>query len=181
MSSSGSDSEGPASCVTRHASRVTDCASRVTDEYWMHRALDLARRAADEGEVPVGAVVVRREAEIAAASNAPISGQDPSAHAEILALRSAAEICRNYRLPDTTLYATMEPCPMCAGALVHARVSRVVYAARDPKWGADGSVFDILRAGKLNHRPEVVEGVLADEAAELLREFFRDRRVTRNS
>ena len=149
---------------------------RSDDEFWMRRALDLAREAGRAEEVPVGAVLVSEGEEGGAGSNAPISTCDPSAHAEILALRAAAERRGNYRLPGCTLYATMEPCPMCAGAIVHARIARLVYAARDPRWGADGSVFDILRSGRLNHRVEVVGGVLAEESAALLESFFRERR-----
>lgn len=149
------------------------------DEFWMGRALDLAREAGRAGEVPVGAVLVAEGEEGGAGSNAPISTSDPSAHAEIRALRAAARRLRNYRLPGCTLYVTMEPCPMCAGAIVHARIARLVYGARDPKWGADGSVFDILRSGHLNHRVEVVGGVLAEESAALLRSFFRERREPR--
>ena len=146
------------------------------DERWMRRALALAREAGGGGEVPVGALVVRGGVEIGAGANAPIGDSDPTAHAEIKALRAASRAAGNYRLPGCTLYATLEPCPMCAGAIVHARVGRVVYGARDPRWGADGSVFDILRAGRLNHRPEVQGGRLAEEAAALLEAFFRERR-----
>ena len=149
---------------------------RSDDEFWMRRALDLAREAGRAEEVPVGAVLVSEGEEEGAGSNAPISTCDPSAHAEIRALRAAARRRGNYRLPGCTLYATMEPCPMCAGAIVHARIARLVYAARDPRWGADGSVFDILRSGHLNHRVEVVGGVLAEESAALLQSFFRERR-----
>ena len=149
------------------------------DEFWMGRALDLAREAGRAGEVPVGAVLVAEGEEGGAGSNAPISTCDPSAHAEIRALRAAARRLRNYRLPGCTLYVTMEPCPMCAGAIVHARIARLVYGARDPRWGADGSVFDILRSGHLNHRVEVVGGVLAEESAALLQSFFRERREPR--
>ena len=146
------------------------------DEYWMRRALALAREAARTGEVPVGAVLVSQGEEGGAGSNAPISTCDPSAHAEIRALRAGALLVGNYRLPGCTLYATMEPCPMCAGAIVHARIARLVYGAKDPRWGADGSVFDILRSDRLNHRVEVVGGVFAEESAALLESFFRERR-----
>ena len=149
------------------------------DEFWMRRALDLAREAGRAGEVPVGAVLVSQGEEGGAGSNAPISTCDPSAHAEIRALRMAARRRGNYRLPGCTLYATMEPCPMCAGAIVHARIARLVYGARDPRWGADGSVFDILRSGRLNHRVEVVGGVLAEASAALLQSFFGERRGPR--
>jgi tRNA(adenine34) deaminase len=143
----------------------------------MRRALALAAAAARRGEVPVGAVLVAEDGEILAeASNAPIARHDPSAHAEILALRAAGERVENYRLPGTTLYVTLEPCAMCAGALVHARVGRLVYAAADPKAGACGSVLDIVRSDRLNHRVRVSAGVCEAEAAELLRKFFVARR-----
>lgn len=149
------------------------------DERWMRRALDLAREAEATGEVPVGAVLVSRGEEQGAGANAPISTCDPSAHAEIRALRAAGRNIGNYRLPGSTLYATLEPCPMCAGAIVHARVSRLVYAARDLRWGAGGSVFDILGSDKLNHRVEVIGGLLEAESAALLEAFFRARRRPR--
>ena len=167
----------------------TDDASRGTgsrpeadtvlhDERWMRRALDLAARAAREGEVPVGAVVVRGGVEIGAGANAPIGDADPTAHAEIKALRAASRAAGNYRLPGATLYATMEPCVMCAGAIVHARIGRVVYGAADERWGGAGSVFDVLGCARLNHRPVVRGGVLAEESARLLLEFFRVRRAS---
>ena len=149
----------------------------LPDEHWMRRALELARAAAASGEVPVGAVLVGADGEsLAEAGNAPIRENDPSAHAEMLALRAAGRRVANYRLPGTTLYVTLEPCAMCAGALVHARVSRLVYAARDPKAGACGSVFDIVRSERLNHRVKVEGGLLEDEAAAILRAFFAERR-----
>ncbi len=144
---------------------------------FMRAALDRARAAEAAGEVPVGAVLVRDGEIIGRARNRPIEANDPTAHAEILALREAAAAAGNYRLPDTTLYVTLEPCPMCAGALVHARVSRLVYGAADPRAGAAGSVFDLVRSEALNHRMEVRAGVLADESRELLQGFFRARRV----
>ena len=146
------------------------------DEHWMRRALALAARAARAGEVPVGAVLVRGGVEIGAGANAPIGDADPTAHAEIQALRAASRAAGNYRLPGATLYATMEPCVMCAGAIVHARVERVVYGAADERWGGAGSVFDVLGCTRLNHRPVVRAGVLADASARLLLEFFRARR-----
>lgn len=133
-------------------------------------------RAAQAGEVPVGAVLVKDGQLIAEGWNLPISHNDPTAHAEIQALRSAGKILNNYRLLGTTLYATLEPCPMCAGAIVHARVGRVVYATPDPRTGAAGSVYNILQSNELNHRCEVISGVLAEESATLLRDFFRSRR-----
>jgi tRNA(adenine34) deaminase len=142
----------------------------------MRRALDLARAAARAGEVPVGALVVNNGAVIGEGANSPIRNCDPTAHAEIQALRQAAVHEGNYRLPGTTLYATLEPCPMCAGAIVHARVARVVFAATDPRGGAAGSVYDLLRSPASNHRVKVRAGVMADESAALLRGFFRIRR-----
>jgi tRNA(adenine34) deaminase len=143
----------------------------------MRRALALAVRAAAEGEVPVGAVLVRDGEVLGEGWNRPIGEHDPSAHAEILALREAGRRVSNYRLPGTTLYVTLEPCPMCAGALVHARVDRVVYGASDPKGGACGSVFDLLPSdARFNHRVECTGGVLADTCSSLLRGFFQERR-----
>ncbi len=150
------------------------------DLAWMRRALGLARHAADEGEVPVGALVVADGGVVGEGWNRPIGLHDPSAHAEIQALRAAGARARNYRLPGTTLYVTLEPCPMCAGAIVHARVARVVYAAADPRGGAAGSVFDLLPSdARFNHRVAAAGGLLADEAGELLRGFFRARRGRR--
>jgi len=146
------------------------------DTRWMRRALSLARRAAECGEVPVGAVMVRGSEELSAGWNRPVGSHDPTAHAEIVALREAAANARNYRLPGTTLYVTIEPCPMCAGAIVQARVERVVYGAGDERWGAAGSVFDVLGSAVLNHRPVCAGGLLANECAELLRGFFKARR-----
>ena len=143
----------------------------------MRRALELAARAEAEGEVPVGAVLVGADDEVLAeAWNRPISSHDPAAHAEILALRSGGAAAGNYRLPGSTLYVTLEPCAMCAGAMVHARVARLVYGAADPKTGAAGSVFDIVRAEALNHQVEVTGGVLAAECGAVLQAFFRARR-----
>jgi len=153
--------------------------SKSQDSEWMAKALALARRAEAEGEVPVGAVVVEDGKLIAEGWNRPIAGHDPTAHAEIQALRAAAEVVENYRLPGTTLYVTLEPCPMCAGAIVHARVARVVFAAVDPRTGAAGSVFNLLQDERLNHRCEVQAGVLAEQSSELLRNFFRRRRDKR--
>ncbi len=147
-----------------------------TDEKWMRYALALAARAEAQGEVPVGAVLIRDDILIGEGWNRPISSRDPSAHAEIIALRAAAEKLGNYRLTNSTLYVTLEPCPMCAGALVHARVARVVYGARDPLAGSAGSVFSIFDAPTLNHHPQVSGGVLAEECSNGLRAFFRARR-----
>ena len=146
------------------------------DLHWMRQALALALRARDEGEVPVGAVLVQDGAVLGEGWNRTIGEHDPSAHAEIVALRDAGRRARNYRLPGSTLYVTLEPCSMCAMALVHARVRRVVYAASDPKTGAAGSVFDVLVSERHNHRVAVQGGVLGAEAGELLRSFFRQRR-----
>jgi tRNA(adenine34) deaminase len=146
------------------------------DASFMRVALELAYEAESLGEVPVGAVLVIGDDIAARAANASIGLDDPTAHAEVLALRSAGRRMGNYRLPDSTLYVTLEPCPMCAAALVHARVSRLVYAAADPKSGAAGSVMDLTRDPRLNHRLEVDGGVLADEASLLLKDFFRARR-----
>jgi tRNA(adenine34) deaminase len=148
----------------------------LADERHMRRALALAARAAERGETPIGAVLAREEEEIAAAHNEREVRPDPTAHAEILALRAGAERLGGWRLPATTLYVTLEPCAMCAGAIVLARIPRLVYATADPKAGAAGSVLDVLGDRRLNHRPEVAGGLLAAEAAEQLREFFRARR-----
>jgi len=147
-----------------------------SDEAWLRYALTLAKRAADAGEVPVGAVVIKDGAVLGEGWNRPISGHDPSAHAEIVALRAAGASAGNYRLPDTTLYVTLEPCMMCAGALVHARVARVVFGAFDPKSGAVGSVWNALEAPGLNHRVQWRGGVLAADCAALLQGFFAARR-----
>lgn len=146
------------------------------DIHWMRRALAQAELAAREGEVPVGAVLVKDGRLIAEEHNRPIGDHDPTGHAEIRLLRSAGKSLQNYRLGGTTLYVTLEPCPMCAGAIVHARVARVVFAARDPRTGAAGSVYNILQSNELNHRCEVAGGVLEAESAVLLRDFFRARR-----
>ncbi|HID46303.1 MAG TPA: tRNA adenosine(34) deaminase TadA [Chromatiaceae bacterium] len=148
-----------------------------TDNHFMQRALELARHAEAQGEVPVGAVVVLEGEIIGEGWNQPIGRHDPSAHAEIMALRDAGQSQQNYRLPESTLYVTLEPCPMCAGAIVHARVGRVVFGASDPRSGAAGSVFDLLPSDqRFNHVTDAVGGVLADESAQLLRQFFRARR-----
>ena len=144
----------------------------------MRRALEVAAAAVDTGDVPVGAVVLSPDgAELAAAANARERDGDPTAHAEVLALRAAARAVGSWRLTGCTLVVTLEPCTMCAGALVLARVARLVYAADDPKAGAVGSLWDVVRDRRVNSRPEVVRGVLAEESATLLRTFFRDRRA----
>jgi tRNA(adenine34) deaminase len=142
----------------------------------MHRALELARRAEEAGEVPVGALVVQDGEVIGEGWNQPIVSNDPTAHAEIVAMRAAAKRLGNYRLTGCTLYVTLEPCAMCAGAMIHARVARAVYGASDPKTGAAGSVFELLGTDKLNHLVAVQGGVLADECGEMLRRFFQVRR-----
>ena len=148
-----------------------------TDESWMRRALSLAEHARDaEGEVPVGAVLVLNDEAVGEGWNRNIGTHDPTAHAEIEALRSAGRKLSNYRIPGSTLYVTLEPCAMCAMAIVHARVARVVYGATDPKTGAAGSVFDTLVSERHNHRVVVEGGIMADEASSMLREFFRARR-----
>ena len=138
--------------------------------------MDLAERARSEGEVPVGAVLVMDDDCVGEGWNRPISERDPTAHAEIMALRAGAAYKGNYRLPGATLYVTLEPCAMCAGAVVLARIKRLVYAAADPRAGAAGSIFNILQSGQLNHRVELASGILEQEAATLLQTFFRERR-----
>jgi tRNA(adenine34) deaminase len=149
----------------------------MPDPRFMQLALDQARLAWAVGEVPVGAVVVKDGAVIATGYNQPIGRHDPTAHAEIMALRSAAEKVGNYRLPGCELYVTLEPCAMCSGAMMHARLARVVYAALDPKTGACGSVLDLFKDEQLNHHTEVVGGLLADEASTMLKNFFAERRA----
>lgn len=146
------------------------------DEAWMRQALALARRACQQGEVPVGAVLVRQQVVLAKACNGPIGACDPTAHAEVLAVRAAAARIGNYRLTGTTLYVTLEPCPMCVGALVHARVSRVVFGAHDPKSGAAGGATDLTQCAAFNHRIAFSGGVLGEPCAALLRAFFEARR-----
>jgi tRNA(adenine34) deaminase len=146
------------------------------DETFMRRALELARDAEAAGEVPVGAVIVRDGEIVAEGFNRPISTHDPTAHAEMVALRAAAARSDSYRLLGTTLYVTLEPCAMCAGAMVHARVQRLVYAASDPRAGAAGSIFNVVQSPALNHRLEVTAGVLAEDCGAILRNFFVARR-----
>jgi tRNA(adenine34) deaminase len=155
-------------------SAVSDQVS--ADTYWMSRALDHARAAASRGEVPVGSVLVRAGQVLGEGHNRTITDSDPTAHAEVVAIRQAAAAMGDWRLIDCTLYVTLEPCAMCAGAIVLARVPRVVYGARDPKAGMVDTLGDLLRDARLNHRCEVTAGVLAAESAELLRAFFRERR-----
>ncbi len=142
----------------------------------MQAALSEARLADEAGEVPIGAVVVHEGQIVARGQNRVLRDNDPTAHAEIVALRSAAADLRNYRLMGCSLFVTLEPCAMCAGAMIHARLDRLVFAANDPKAGAAGSVLSVLNHPKLNHQMQMLQGILADEAAELLRRFFRERR-----
>ncbi len=146
------------------------------DRIFMQQALKQASFAANAGEVPVGAILVRNGTVISSAFNQPITQSDPSAHAEILALRMAASFDGNYRLPTTTMYVTLEPCVMCCGAMLHARVGRVVYGASDPKTGAAGSVLDVFSIQSINHQTKVQGGIMSAECGQILREFFKDRR-----
>ena len=146
------------------------------DSHFMQLALGEAQASADAGEIPIGAVLVQDDKVIARSGNRTIRDNDPTAHAEIVAIREAAGLLGNYRLADTTLYVTLEPCAMCAGAIIQARIPRLVYAADDPKGGAFRSCFEILTSAKLNHRVQVVPGVLASESAFLLQTFFAARR-----
>jgi tRNA(adenine34) deaminase len=153
---------------------ITD--GMITDQEAMEAALAEARKAAEGGEVPIGAIVVHDGAIIAQGQNRVLRDSDPTAHAEIIALRAAAAALGNYRLNGCTLYVTLEPCAMCAGAMIHARLDRLVWAADDPKAGACGSVLEVLNHPKLNHEMLVEQGILGDKAGELLRSFFRERR-----
>jgi tRNA(adenine34) deaminase len=148
----------------------------MNDDYFMREAISLARAAECLGEVPVGALVVRDGVIVGRGFNSPIGEHDPTAHAEIAALRDAARNLRNYRLPGCELFVTLEPCAMCAGAIMHARIARLVYGAREPKTGVHGSVIDLFAVDRLNHHTEVVGGVLAEECAGLLSGFFAARR-----
>jgi len=147
-----------------------------SDQYWMTHALELAKQAEQQGEVPIGAVIIRDDEILGEGWNQPITQYDSTAHAEIQALRAACVHVENYRLPGATLYVTLEPCIMCAGAIVHARIERVVYATKEPKTGAVGSCFDIFNTQQLNHYVHCEHGVLADESTQLLQDFFRSRR-----
>ncbi|MFK3843168.1 tRNA adenosine(34) deaminase TadA [Serratia sp. NPDC087055] len=150
--------------------------TEYNDEYWMRQALQLALRAQEEGEVPVGALLVLDNQVIGEGWNRPIGRHDPTAHAEIMALRQGGSVLQNYRLLNATLYVTLEPCVMCAGAMVHSRIRRLVYGAPDVKTGAAGSLVDILRHPGMNHQVEILSGVLAEECAATLSNFFRMRR-----
>jgi len=146
------------------------------DIRYMRKALQQAKIAAGIGEVPVGAVLVLEDGREFTAHNAPISKNDASAHAEMRVIRAACQVVENYRLPGSTLYVTLEPCLMCAGAIIHARIAHVVYGATDPKTGAVGSLYQALSDKRLNHQPEITSGVLAGESGKLLKSFFQDRR-----
>jgi tRNA(adenine34) deaminase len=148
----------------------------ISDQEAMEAALAEARAAAEAGEVPIGAVAVHGDVIIGRGQNRVLRDNDPTAHAEIVAMREAATVLANYRLNGCTLYVTLEPCAMCAGAMIHARLDRLVFAAPDPKTGAAGSVLEVLNHPRLNHQMQVGQGTLADEAGELLRGFFRERR-----
>ena len=152
-----------------------------TDTVWMQAALELARKAAEAGEVPVGAVVVKDGQIIGRGYNQPISSHDPTAHAEIMALRDAAAYLQNYRLNDCTLVVTMEPCVMCAGAILHARIARLVYGAREYKTGAHGSVMDVFAEPRLNHHCEVRGEVMAEACSSLISGFFEARRLVKRT
>ncbi|GAA3906603.1 tRNA adenosine(34) deaminase TadA [Gibbsiella dentisursi] len=150
--------------------------TEYNDEYWMRQALRLALRAQEEGEVPVGALLVLDNQVIGEGWNRPIGRHDPTAHAEIMALRQGGAVLQNYRLLNATLYVTLEPCVMCAGAMIHSRIGRLVYGAADMKTGAAGSLLDILRHPGMNHQLTITAGVLADDCAGMLSAFFRQRR-----
>ena len=156
---------------------MTDTVKQVkNDVFWMQLALHQANNAARNGEVPVGAILVTEERLLAKAANRTIRNNDPTAHAEILALRRASTILQNYRLPGTTLYVTLEPCIMCMGAIIHARIGRLVYGASDPKTGAVSSVYSVGTDGLLNHNITVTGAILAEQCGEVLKRFFREKR-----
>nr|WP_217509704.1 tRNA adenosine(34) deaminase TadA [Hafnia paralvei] len=150
--------------------------SELNDAYWMKQALALAQKAWDQGEVPVGAILVLDDEVIGQGWNRPITRHDPTAHAEIMALQQGGQIVQNYRLLNATLYVTLEPCVMCAGAMVHSRIKRLVYGASDLKTGAAGSLLDVLRHPGMNHQIEITAGVMANECSEMLSQFFQQRR-----
>ncbi|MRT13202.1 tRNA adenosine(34) deaminase TadA [Enterobacteriaceae bacterium RIT711] len=155
--------------------------SELNHEHWMRHALTLARRAWDEGEVPVGAVLVHNNLVIGEGWNRSIGRHDPTAHAEIMALRQGGLVLQNYRLLETTLYVTLEPCVMCAGAMVHGRIGNLVFGARDAKTGAIGSLMDVVGHPGMNHQVMVTEGVLAEECSAMLSDFFRARRLEKKA
>lgn len=147
-------------------------------QQWMQQALTLAEKAQAVGEVPVGAILVKDDQVIGQGYNQPIINHDPSAHAEIIAMREAGQSVNNYRLVDTTMYVTLEPCAMCAMAMVHARISTVIFATKEPRTGAGGSLYQLLQHAGHNHQIEIIEGVLQQQSAEMLRMFFRSKRTT---
>ena len=153
--------------------------NQFMDASFMQLALDLAHQAANIGEVPVGAIVVKDGVVIGRGSNAPIGLNDPTAHAEVIAMRQAAQYLGNYRLIDCTLYVTLEPCAMCCGAMQHARIAQLIYGASDPKTGACGSVINLMAEPKLNHHTTVISGVLAAECGAVLTNFFKQRRLAK--
>lgn len=161
------------------AAIASDTVTSRDDEKWMKMALKAAQAAADQGEVPVGAIIVHENNLVAAAGNRPIGQNDPTAHAEIRAIRIASDYFENYRLPGTTLYVTLEPCIMCIGAIIHARIDRLVFGATDPKTGAVKSLYQVGTDTRLNHLPDITSGVLADESAALLKSFFKEKRKQR--
>ena len=148
-------------------------------QYWMSIALEQAKKAAKEDEVPVGAVLVHKNREICRGHNQPIQGHDPSAHAEMIVLRNAAQQLQNYRLPELTLYVTLEPCLMCAGAILNSRISHVYFGASDPKTGVAGSVINVFENTKLNHHCKIEGGILAQDCITVLKEFFQKKRLTK--
>ncbi|MFT5396551.1 MAG: tRNA(adenine34) deaminase [Gammaproteobacteria bacterium] len=148
----------------------------MTDKEWMQCAFKLAQKAKEHDEVPVGAVIVHEDKIIGEGWNQPISSNDPTAHAEIIALRDAGNNVGNYRLPDATMYVTLEPCAMCAGAIIHARLSKIIFAVADPKTGACGSIFNLLQAEELNHKVEIDKGIMEDECRSLIQTFFKVKR-----
>ena len=149
---------------------------QLTDQYWMQKALQLAQQAEVEDEVPVGALIVKDNQLIAEAWNQPIQSHDPTAHAEIMAMRKAGQVLQNYRLMGATLYVTLEPCSMCVGAMIHARINRLVFGAYDPKTGAAGCAIELIHAAAHNHRIEVTAGVMEEQCREMLQQFFRKKR-----
>lgn len=170
------DRHGSPACYDIVSCTTTPAMDDTHDELYLERALALAEAAARQGEVPVGALVVRDGAILGEGWNRPIASHDPTAHAEVIALRAAAARVGNYRLPGATLYVTLEPCAMCSGALIHARIARVVFGAFDAKTGAAGSVLDVLNSTRLNHLVDIRGGVLAGIAAAQLQHFFKARR-----
>lgn len=154
----------------------SDIVADTADTIFMREALNLAQRAASQGEVPVGAIIVKNGQVVGQGFNQPVGSHDPSAHAEICALRDAGRTLENYRLPGCTLYVTIEPCTMCLGAIIHARITRLVFGATEPRYGAVSSGLRLLENGAYNHELDVSSGVLATEAAELMKQFFRQRR-----